>query len=720
MNIQAPADLTELPNWVLWKYLERDGKRTKVPYSIRGHAASSTNPEDWSTYDDITDFYGKHRKQYAGIGVVFDGTGMCGVDLDHCLNDDQSVKEWAQPIIGRFSETYMEVSPSGTGIKIWCRGKIPGGGITEEFADGRVEIYDRGRYFTVTGNAFNDAPLQVEDQQSDINWLLSLIGRDKPPTALTIPATSFNMGEFIEKYIKPLGWDIKGPFVNHHPQVGGFKWRIEDGCPFQRDYSCGSPALMVTAKGAAYFKCFCGDHGPKGWHDIKALVGAEPEPKPKYVNGHAEEPDEKPLNYTPWPDPLSELAFHGPLGELCKLIEPHSESDISAVLLQSIAMVGNLFGRSAHFVAESTNHYCNEFVCIVGATAKGRKGSGYGQVRRILGDVDEDWNRYRVKSGLTSGEGLIFHVRDEIREKKMVKGNLVEMVTDEGERDKRLLIVEEEMSSAIKAMSREGNTLSGVIRQAWDSPIVLAPMTKNNRICASAPHVSIIGHITKDELIKSLKSVENTNGYTNRFLWGCSKRARILPFGGSLRTEDLAEISSKIGQALHWAEQTRLNIGFCSEAAEMWSIVYEELGNIPAGTIGAVLSRAEPHVRRIATIYAILDKSALILPEHLEAALEVWRYCSDSVRWIFEEETPKLTSQTKVRDKITAAIAACQTGMSRSDIGALLGGATKKGELEFHLSAMLNLGQIHCQREKRSRKSCDFYYAQKPTIGANL
>ncbi len=438
-----------------------------------------------------------------------------------------------------------------------------------------------------------------------------------------------------------------------------------------------------------------------GHHAEVPAALAEPAAEPE----EKDEPDERPLNYIPWPAPLSDLAFHGPLGNLCKIIEPNTESDISAVLFQSLVMIGNVFGRGVHWMAEATPHFCNEFVGIVGVTAKGRKGSSFGQVRGVLGGMDHNWNKFRIKSGLSSGEGLIFHIRDEIREIKQVKGQMVEVVTDAGEADKRMLVVEEELSSAIKSMAREGNTLSGVLRQAWDSPLVLAPMTKNNRITASHPHVSIIGHITRDELLKSLKAVENTNGGTNRFLWCCARRSRLLPRGGRTSGEAVAAVAAEIDAAIGWAQTVKCEIDFDAEAGEMWDIVYEELGNIPAGPIGAILSRAEAHVRRVATIYAALDRSTLIRPEHLEAALEVWRYSADSVKWIFGTVP---SEEDKKQDKILAAIA--DTGVNRREITKATGGHIKRDELDFHLSHLLSSGTIRCASEKRTAKTCDYYY----------
>jgi hypothetical protein len=84
------------------------------------------------------------------------------------LSDRLIIKPWARGLIERFYDTYMEISPSGTGVKIWARGSIPENIPGVQVGDGQIEMYDHGRYFTVTGNVFRGAPLQVEDHASDL------------------------------------------------------------------------------------------------------------------------------------------------------------------------------------------------------------------------------------------------------------------------------------------------------------------------------------------------------------------------------------------------------------------------------------------------------------------------------------------------------------------------------------------------------------------------
>ena len=101
---------------------------------------------------------------------------FAGIDLDDCLDDAGNPKPWARTVLERFADTYMEISPSGCGIKIWCKATL-GKAIVEAVSDGSIEMYDRGRYFCVTGQAFRGAPLEIEDHQADVTELVQRLAR---------------------------------------------------------------------------------------------------------------------------------------------------------------------------------------------------------------------------------------------------------------------------------------------------------------------------------------------------------------------------------------------------------------------------------------------------------------------------------------------------------------------------------------------------------------
>ena len=136
--------------------------------------------------------------------------------------------------------------------------------------------------------------------------------------------------------------------------------------------------------------------------------------------------------------------------------------------------------------------------------------------------------------GLSSGEGLINEVRDPKE-------------GDEGVEDKRLLLIESEFGNPLRVLSHDGNTLSGVLRLAWDGD-PLRTLTKNAPIRATDTHVSLVGHITAQELAKYLAHVEVFNGLGNRILWCCVRRSKRLPFPGAVPAADLAAVGLKLAR----------------------------------------------------------------------------------------------------------------------------------------------------------------------------
>ena len=119
-----------------------------------------------------------------------------------------------------------------------------------------------------------------------------------------------------------------------------------------------------------------------------------------------------PLAAQDWLAPPRAAAFTGLAGEITRAIEPHTESDPLAILAQLLVCFGSVIGRGAHYAVEATEHHGNEFALLVGPSAKARKGSSWDHVQRIFAEVDPGWASERIVSGLSSGEGLIWSVRD--------------------------------------------------------------------------------------------------------------------------------------------------------------------------------------------------------------------------------------------------------------------------------------------------------------------
>jgi hypothetical protein len=378
-------------------------------------------------------------------------------------------------------------------------------------------------------------------------------------------------------------------------------------------------------------------------------------------------------------------------------------------MFQFLTQFGSVIGRSAHFRAEADKHFLNLFVVLVGQTAKGRKGTSLGQVLAQFRCVDEAWAADRMMSGLSSGEGLIWQVRDPIEKREPIKKKgLVtgyqDVIVDDGIKDKRLLVLEPEFASTLRVIGRDGNTLSAVIRQMWDTGS-LRTLTKNSPAKATDAHGSIIGHITRDELRRYLSSTEAGNGFANRFQWVCVRRSKILPEGGRLGEVSFAPLIRQLNDAVRFAKQTG-ELKRDEKARDLWFDVYEELSEGHPGLFGAVTSRSEAQVMRLACIYALLDCSCEIQKNHLEAALEAWRYAADSARFIFGNDMGD-----PVADEILLALRGAPDGLTRTQIRDRLH-RHRSGQASRALSALLELGLAYSKPEETGGRSAERWFAR--------
>ena len=318
---------------------------------------------------------------------------------------------------------------------------------------------------------------------------------------------------------------------------------------------------------------------------------------------------------------LAEEAYYELPGEIVQAMEPHTEADPVALLANLHCGCGNVIGRGAYFRVGAGLHHLKLDVGLVGETAKGRKGTSWDQPREFLHTVAPYWAAERILNGLSSGEGLIYAVRDRVMGRNK-RGE--EIVEDEGVSDKRLLVMEGELASTLKVMSRDGNTLSPIIRQAWDDGR-LQVMTRNNPMKATDAHVSIIGHITKDELLRHLNQTETANGFANRFIWLLVRRSKIPPYGGKWHKVGTYPLVMRLTRAVKLGQSVG-EITWGESAKGIWGEVYGPLSEGEPGLFGAVTGRAEAQVVRLASIYAVMDESETIEKGHLMAALALWDY----------------------------------------------------------------------------------------------
>lgn len=173
-----PRKLQDTPHWVCWRLEQRNNKMTKLPYDPKtGKLASSTGPETWASFELALDAVAAGG--YNGVGFVFSNDNtFTGVDLDHCVKDG-AVEPWAKQIVNLL-DSYTELSPSGTGLHIIIKGKLPEG---VRCRKGAIEIYSRDRYFTMTGKPLEGTPATVNNRQTKLEALhQEVFGTPEVPT----------------------------------------------------------------------------------------------------------------------------------------------------------------------------------------------------------------------------------------------------------------------------------------------------------------------------------------------------------------------------------------------------------------------------------------------------------------------------------------------------------------------------------------------------------
>jgi len=258
-------------------------------------------------------------------------------------------------------------------------------------------------------------------------------------------------------------------------------------------------------------------------------------------------------------------------------------------------------------------------------------------------------------------------------------------------------------------MAREGNTLSAIIRNAWDG-LDLRTMTKNNTARATEPHVSIISHITKDELNRYIDSTEMGNGFVNRFLFVCVKRANILPDGGRMHDVDMNPYIIRLREAVNFAKtagEVRRDGG---DARAVWHEVYPDLSEGKPGLLGAATARAEAQVMRLALLYALLDLSSVIRKEHLIAGLALWEYCEASAGFVFGESLGD-----PVADAIKSALDSNPDGMTRTEIVNLFGRHKNAGQISRALNTLMGNGSAYCFSEETRGRPTERWFSMRHT-----
>ena len=406
-----------------------------------------------------------------------------------------------------------------------------------------------------------------------------------------------------------------------------------------------------------------------------------------------EEPDDTLAVPDGWPAPPGRAAYHGLAGQVIDTIAPHTEADPVALLAQLLVAFGAAVGRGAWFEVEATRHHANEFLILVGDSAKARKGSSWDHVRRLLDHADPTLAK-RTLTGLSSGEGLVWAVRDPTTD-------------DPGVLDRRLLVVEPEFASVLKTASRDISTLSPTLRTAWDGR-PLAILTRSAPARATDAHIALIGHITATELRHHINPVELANGLLNRFLMIACRRVRLLPDGSNPNPIDGTGLDRQLAVAIAATRDTG-PLTFTSDAREHWHHAYRQLAQPDPGLAGQIGARAEAHTIRLALTYALLDRAQRIDVAHLQAALELQAYAIRSAVWALEPHTGD-----PLAEHIHTALRRSPDGLTRTQIRDLLHRNTPARRLDQALANLAAAGKADHQRVLTTGRPAELWTARTP------
>jgi hypothetical protein len=260
--------------------------------------------------------------------------------------------------------------------------------------------------------------------------------------------------------------------------------------------------------------------------------------------------------------------------------------------------------------------------------------------------------------------------------------------------DRRRLIFEGEFARILSVMQRDGQTLSPILRTTWDTgraDIQTRAKERHVRGC----HLSLIAHITAQELLRRMNDVELDNGLANRMLFCCARRSKLLPFGGG--SPELGAIARELKRAVDQARQTGdSRMDFDPEARPVWEAVYGRLTAARPGMLGSITSRSDTQCLRVALVFALLDAARKVRADHIRAALAVIDYCHESARYIWGDRTGN-----PIADKALAAIrTAGESGCTRTEIYRdVFGNNADAEDIERALNQLIGLGLIRSQQE---------------------
>jgi hypothetical protein len=657
--IRVPDSLAELDQWIVWRYEQRDGgKPTKVPYQINGSLASSTDPKTWCSFDEALKTWQQHSSHWSGIGFVFSATDpFFGIDLDDCLDAAGKLKPWAQPIIEKFSDTYAEISPRGQGIKIWAKGKLPGTGTAFPMGDGRVEIYDQARYFSVTGDHWAGQMLDVEEHQPDLDRLLALSPHGQKKVPFTV----------VGKIPKGSQHDTLVSIAGTMRARGCEQAEIGAALLEMNRSRLEEPAQEANIMRIVESIC---RYAPG---DKRGIAGAE-----RDLRGGA---DAAAISVTEanndddtLPD-FPETTWRGAFADYRQAMSGTTEASDIAHFAALWAAAAVTLGRRV-FMYAGERIFANVYLSLFGPT----------------GDKKTTAQRRILNCGLLAPSISV------IRNLGSTEG-LADALKREDGSDTVALFFWEELTVLFARGRWTGSTILEFITETFDCPPEWGMKYRKDPISLVAPTPTILAGTTCEWFWKNARSDDFFGGLGNRFLYLTGPKKKPIPNpsepGGAAlqRVRDALAGLSK----LHPVEAR-----FDTVARRLWEQFYMswEQGE-RTGLYAATVKRVHVYIRKLAMTYAALEGTLPVIGfEQLKAAIAVGVYAAECAKKLVDAQNAILRPEGELEQRFMKWIEE-HDGAKKRDMQQTLSKIT--GGCETFNRVLLNLAradQIEI-REKR-------------------
>jgi hypothetical protein len=608
-TIYVPDSLTELDQWIVWRSEQRDsGKPTKVPYQINGSLADTTDPKTWCSWDEALKTWQQHPKRWSGTGFVFSTTDpFFGIDLDQCLDAARRLKPWAQPIMERFVDSYAEISPSGRGIKIWGKGKLPGGGVAFPLGDGRVEIYDQARYFTVTGNHWAGQMLDVEEHQVDLDWLLALSPHGQTKVPFTVE-----------------GKILKGS--QHDTLVSLAGSNRARGCEFAEIFAllCETnkrleePAPESHLRRIAESVCRYAPGDKRGIGQVERDLrdGADG----AAINVAAAKIDDDTL-----PD-FPENAWRGAFADYREAMVGTTEASDVAHFGAFWAAAAVTLGRRA-FMYAGERIFANVYLSVFGPTGDKKTTAQ----RRIL-NCGLLAPSIRVIRNLGSTEGL------------------ADALKREDGADMVALFFWEELTVLLARGRWTGSTILEFITETFDCPSEWGMKYRKDPINLVAPTPTILAGTTCEWFWKNAQPDDFFGGLGNRFLYLTGPKKKPIPNPSEPGGAALQRVREALARL---SELSPIEARFDTVANRLWERFYMSWEQRErTGLYAAAVKRVHVYIRKLAMTYAALEGT---LPEigieQLKAAIAVGVYAAECARALVDAQNATLRPEGELEQK---------------------------------------------------------------------